>query len=103
MVRRIPAAALLLAACHGSVIIGERSGALSYAQYASLEKGMRAKTVLAAFGRPDKTVESDGRVVELTYRCEDASGKVVDLGLGFDADGVLTTWSLGDPGGKKPS
>lgn len=98
MARRIlPLALLPLAACGGGYISGESSGALSYAQYQSLEKGMRAETVLAAFGRPAGRVEREGRVEALTYRCEDAQGRVQALRLEFDEGGVLVRWSLPAP------
>jgi hypothetical protein len=95
MARRIHALALFpLFACHSGVISGESSGALSYAQYQSLEKGMREATVLQAFGRAHGRVEKDGKVESLTYRCEDAEGNVKDLRLAFDAEGVLERWSF---------
>jgi hypothetical protein len=76
------------------VTTGESSGALSYAQFQSLEKGMSADTVLETFGRAMGRVGKEGRIAALTYRCEDAQGEVRELRLEFDAGGILERWSL---------
>lgn len=89
----------ILTACQGPLALLGKGEALSYAQVQSLEKGMRAKTILRTFGEPLHRLEKEGRVVGLTYRCEDARGKIRELRLGFSPDGVLQRWTVA---GSKP-
>ena len=91
--RSITAATLILVAgCRGGAF-GPR-GSLSYAQYNSLEEGMGPGAVIAAFGKPTDTLERDGRVRGLGYRCQNARGIVVALRMVFDERGRLTKWTL---------
>ncbi|MGH2628239.1 MAG: hypothetical protein ACRDHY_16495 [Anaerolineales bacterium] len=109
MARRITGVALLLAAaCSGWGVRRAPFGrdgdpVLSYAQYRSLEKGMRAQDILHAFGRPSRILEGDGIVRFLSYRCENANGKVGRLQLAFDEKGTLETLALLDPDAPAPS
>jgi hypothetical protein len=97
MARSITAAALilLLPACGGggSILTG-RKNSLNYAQYHSLESGLRAKSILKAFGRPYDMLEKDGKVRGLTYWCEDATGRVVELRMVFNEAERLEHWAL---------
>ena len=96
--RRIAAATLILvfmglSGCKGG-LLGNRDS-LSFAQYNSLEKGMSAKEVRAAFGSPTHVLERDGKVVSLTYTCENSTGDKVPLKLLFSPKGRLDKWALG--------
>jgi hypothetical protein len=100
MLRRITAVTLiLLSGCGGtSGWLGSSSrNALSYSQYHSLERGMRAKAILKAFGDPVRALEQEGKVRGLTYSCENANGQVVELRMVFDAEEWLKQWVLRDP------
>jgi len=104
MLRRITAVTLiLLSGCGGtSGWRGSNSkNALSYSQYHSLEKGMRAQAILKAFGDPVHALEQDGKVRGLTYSCENATGQVVELRMVFDAEEGLKQWALRNPEGAK--
>jgi hypothetical protein len=104
MARRITAVTLiLLAGCKsGSGWMGSNpKNTLSYSQYHSLERGMRAKAVLKAFGDPAHTLEQDGRIRGLTYACENATGQVMQLRMVFDKKEQLQQWALRTPGAKK--
>jgi len=105
MARRITAAALILfAACGGRTRIFQGSEKpLSYAQYCSLEQGMGADAVQKAFGSADNVFQEDGKVRGLTYACEDASGKVLQLRMVFADDGQLQKWVLKDPKAPEPA
>ena len=76
--------------------------ALSYAQYQSLKKGMRAHAILNAFGRPADTLEREGKLRGLTYRCEDGNGKARELRMVFSAGERLQEWVLRLPDGSEP-
>ena len=104
MVRRITAAALiLLAGCGGKIrLLGGPEKALSYAQYRSLGEGMTAQAILNAFGPAKGVLEQDGNFRGLTYPCEDASGRVVELRMVFSADERLEKWVLRDPQAPEP-
>ncbi|MHC4548230.1 MAG: hypothetical protein ACYTEZ_05575 [Planctomycetota bacterium] len=105
MVGRITAATLiLLAGCKGSPLLNPfPSGkALSYSQYHSLERGMRAQAILRAFGTPAHTLEQDGKVRGLTYPCENSAGRVMQLRMVFDAQERLQQWALKSPDGSEP-
>jgi len=91
--RRITVATLLLAAACSSL---GRQGTLSYAQYKSLKKGLDARAVISAFGEAKDVMEHDGLISGLTYRCENANGKAVELRLGFDKNAKLSKWLLKD-------
>lgn len=104
MVRSITAVTLiLLTGCKGGPVwLGSGpENTLSYSQYHSLERGMRASAILKAFGDPTHTLEQDGEVRGLTYACENATGQVMQLRMVFDAKGGLTQWALLTPEGKK--
>ena len=97
MKRRITAASLILAAaCAGTGSIF-RGPSLSYAQYCSLEKGMRVETIRKGLGPGGDVLETDGKVRGLAYPCEDAEGKVLQLRMVFSEDGRLEKWVLKDP------
>ncbi len=99
--RRIAAATLILvlaglsaglSGCKGGLFGGR--DALTYAQYNSLKAGMQAETVRAAFGTPTHVLERDGKVIGLTYPCENSAGKTVSLKLIFSPKGRLQKWAL---------
>jgi len=91
--RSITAATLILfAACRGGLLGPKR--ALTYAQCQSLEKGMRANTVITAFGKPVDILERDGAIRGLSYLCENAAGVAVPLRMVFDDRGRLAEWVL---------
>ena len=91
--RSITAATLILiAGCRGGVF--GRHDSLSFAQYNSLETGMSAEAVITAFGKPADTLEKDGRIRGLGYRCQNARGVVVPLKMVFDERGRLKKWAL---------
>ncbi|MHC4930957.1 MAG: hypothetical protein ACYTGV_02035 [Planctomycetota bacterium] len=97
MARSITAAALilLLPACSGSSSpLTGRKNSLNYAQYHSLEAGLRAKSILRAFGKPYDLLEKNGKVRGLTYWCEDANGDVVELRMVFNEAERLQHWVL---------
>ena len=93
---------ILLAGCKGgSGWIGSKpKNTLSYSQYHSLERGMRAKAVLKAFGDPAHALEQDGKIRGLTYFCENATGQVMQLRMVFDKDEQLQQWALRTPDAK---
>lgn len=91
--RSITAATLILVAGCRVGTFGSNEW-LSYAQYNSLEKGMSPGAVIAAFGTPADTLERDGRVRGLGYRCRNARGIDVPLLMVFDERGRLTKWTL---------
>ena len=74
--------------------------ALSYAQYHTLEAGMTSEAILRSFGTPADTLEQDGAIRGLTYRCENATGRVQELRMVFDAGGTLERWALRGSSGK---
>ena len=55
---------------------------------------MRAQAILNAFGRPADTLERDGKIRGLTYRCEDGTGKTRELRMAFSAGERLQEWVL---------
>jgi len=104
MVRRITALApILLAGCSGSGLFVGSEKALSYAQYRSLSEGTTAQAILNAFGAAKGSLQQDGKYRGLTYACDDASGKVVELRMVFSADERLEKWVLRDPKGSEPA
>ena len=97
MVGRITAATLILlaAACSGgSTLFGGGSDSLSYAQYHSLQEGMDARAIMKAFGPPAGTLEQEGKIRGLAYRCQDSTGGVQELRMVFGADEKLEKWAL---------
>ncbi len=64
---------------------------------------MAAQAILNAFGSAGNALERDGKVRGLTYRCEDASGQVLELRMVFTADEKLENWVLGDPKAPQPA
>jgi len=91
--RRVTAGSLILLLA-GCGILNAGKNALSFAQYNSLAKGMTSASVMKAFGRPADVLEKDGKVRGLSYRCQDANGKVVGLRMVFDEQGQLQSWTL---------
>ena len=61
----------------------------------------RSAAIVNAFGKPAHTLEQDGKVRGLTYRCEDATGAVRQLRMVFSADERLEQWALVAPDGSK--
>lgn len=94
---------ILLAGCKGAPgwLGGSPENTLSYSQYHSLERGMRAKAILKAFGDPAHALEQDGKIRGLTYFCENATGQVMQLRMVFDAEEGLKQWALLSPGKAK--
>jgi len=110
MLRRITAATLILLAACGTTRIGWPAiggigggETLSYAQYKSLAKGMRARSILDAFGTPADTLERDGLIRGLTYRCEDGTGEVRQLRMVFTIEERLEEWALKLANGSVPA
>ena len=96
MVRLVVLAGLaaVLVACGTRRIAILRKSALTYAQYHSLEKGMKADAILRSFGKPVDTLESDGRIRGLTYNCENGAGRIQQLRMVFDEKSRLDRWAL---------
>ena len=97
MARSITAVTLILVvACGGRNNLNPLGGgpSLSFSQYNSLEEGTTAEAVLRAFGKPLDTLEKDGSVRGLTYRCKNSAGQVLRLRMVFDEAQKLENWVL---------
>jgi outer membrane protein assembly factor BamE (lipoprotein component of BamABCDE complex) len=89
--RSIPLTTLILAAC--AAVGSSKGNALSFAQVQSLRERMSVEEVVRQFGQPLDTKKVDGKTRALAYRAENAQGKVEELRIAFDDNG-LVRWTL---------